>query len=429
MFISVFEPPFLPIQLIYVQGIIELFYLFIFKILKERQVNLNVLDHSGMGKYYVFIVLLWIGLSISRIIDVIFFNGEPSPSNWIKSTNQFLVLTFIEFINIGIILNCFQKYKYSLNDIFESIINIGALQGLLSVLAFEIYPLRMLFLKFAGDIYNNSWILERRGYGFSQSLLDGFGYGMGLIAGILVLKFNFKSGKSVFFQVIKLILIVFSILVNSRTGLIILFVALLLRIAISDDLRITLIKIPVTIILFYILIYSLVPLVNIGMSSMNTNINWIASDIGGLIKALIPSVNINVTAAQAHATSNPYYNLITNAQFPNNTFQFLFGKGWQVYEGSQLGYRSDNGYINMLWMLGIVGTTIYYFYNLYITVKLFNKINKDYYLILIFNYFALLIYSIKGRPVGFSSGIIIFYLVIFSITYFNKNAFSRKGKN
>lgn len=418
MFIFIFEPPFLPISFIYVQGIIELFFLFIFKILKNKKIDLEILNISGMSKYYGFIVLLWIMLSVSRIIDIVLFNGEISISNWMKSTNQFIIMTFIEFINLDVLFQYLRKINYSLNDFFECIINVGAIQGIISVFAFIMPSLRMILLKFASDVFTNSWILERRGYGFSQTLLDGFGYGMGLIAGLLILNFKAKSIKSFIIQIIKISLIIFSILVNSRTGLIIVVIALLLKIPMGDNLRITLIKLPITIFLLYVFVYSLVPLINYGMSSMNTNINWISSDIGGLIKALIPSANINTTAAQAHATSNPYYTLITNVQVPNNPLQFMFGKGWQIYEGSRTGYRSDNGYLNMIWMVGVVGTIAYYAYNLYLTMNLIKKTNGKNYLVLIFNYIALLVYSVKGRPVGFTPGIIVFYMIIFGLSYF-----------
>lgn len=421
IFITVFEPPLLPAQLIYIQGIIELVYLFIFKILKSKTVDLTVLNHSGMSNYYLFLMMLWVLLSLSRMVDIIFFNGQLSFLNWSKSTNQILLLSFIEFINLDIIFNYFENHKYSLNDIFESIVNVGAIQGILSLTAYEIPTVRMLFLKFAGDMYNNSWILERRGYGFSQSLLDGFGYGMGLIAGVLIIRLRFNTKRN-FMQILKLILISFSILVNSRTGLIILLTSILLKVTVSDNMKNTLIKLPLAIIILYIFMYSLVPIINWGIGSVNTNINWIASDIGGLIKAILPSVNINTTLAQAQSTSNPYFNSITNIQFPSNPFQFLFGKGWLIYLGSQTGYRSDNGYVNMFWMFGIVGTIAYYLYNLYITSKIFHKVDGAYKLILIFNYIALLIYSVKGRPIGYSSGILLFYFIIFSLNYFSESS-------
>lgn len=418
IFISIFEPPFLPVQLIYIQGIIELIYLLFFRILKYKRIDLNVPQKSGIENYYGFMMLLWGMLSLSRVADIIFFNGELSFSNWIKSTNQFIVLTLIELINVIIILSYFQKNKYSLDYLIKSIINAGTLQGLFSLLAFLIPPLRMAFLKFAGDIYTNSWVLERRGYGFSQSLLDGFGYGMGLIAGLLILRFKFDSVKHIFNQCIKLFLITFSILVNSRTGLIILLLAVLLKLTVSNSIKITLIKLPIVIIILYMFMHFLVPLVNSGMASSNVNVSWIASDIGGLIKSIIPSANINTTLVQAQSTNNAYFTSITNIQLPNNAYQFLFGKGWQVYEGSSLGYRSDNGYVNMFWMVGVVGTIAYYLYNLFISIKLFNKISKEYYIILIFNYIALLTYSVKGRPIGYSSGIVVFYILIFSISFY-----------
>ena len=430
IFISVFEPPFLPVPLIYIQGTIELLFLLVFRVLKNGKVNVGISKSSGMTQYFLFIIILWTILSFNRLLDITIFNGQLSASNWLKLTNQFLLLTFIEFMNIHIILEYFEKHHYSMNTLFNDITNIGALQGFISLLAFLIPALRSLLLKFAGDMYTNSWLLERRGYGFSQSLLDGFGYGMGLIAGLLILRFRMDSLKHFIIQTVQLILVLFAIVVNSRTGLIIFFVAVIMKITLGSNLKTTLLKIPVAIITIGIIIYFLIPLVNLGMESLNTNVNWIASDVGGLIKAIFPSADINTTAAQAQTTSNPYYTLITNIQLPDNTFQLLFGKGWQVYEGSQFGYRSDNGYVNMLWMVGVIGTIVYYVYNLIITSKLFKLLHKNQYrLVLAFNYIALLVYSIKGRPIGYSSGIVLFYLIIFGISFFSKEEFFERREN
>lgn len=417
-FISIFEPPFLPIPLIYLQGFIEITFIFFSKVLIEKKIRIDLFNSSGMSQYYRFIAVLWVWISISRIIDIIIFNGETSFSNWLGSTNQLLVLTFIEFLNINIIIRHLKEHKCSLENILNLIVDAGTFQGILSLLSFLIPSLRMMLLKFAGDIYSNSWVLERRGYGFSATLLDGFGFGMGLIAGIVIIRFNFNSAKSIILQLIQLFLIVFSISINSRTGLIIVLMALIIKFTISKSLRAILIRVPIVVIVFYISIYALIPLVNAGMGSSNVNINWIASDFGGLIKAVIPTADINTTFIQAQATNNPYFDLVTNIQFPNNFFQLLFGKGWQIYEKNQLGYRSDNGYINMVWMIGFIGMLLYYLYNFYMSVKVLVKSNNIYSKLLLFNFVSLLIYSIKGRPIGYSPGIVVFYMILFSTTYY-----------
>ena len=418
LFITIFEPPFLPLPLIYLQAVFDFIYIFTIFINSRNKIKLRIFVNSGMNKYLYLVIMLAILLTIDRLVDIIFFNGNLSSSNWLKSINQLIVLTFIEFVNISIIIRYLHINNFKFDDLLNMIVNAGVLQGIISIFAFMFPRLRTILLTFAGDIYTNSWMLERRGYGFSLSLLDGFGFGMGLIAGIIIINLEYSSLKNTVYQLIKLFIVIFSISVNSRTGLIITAVAVILKISISKDLRSTLIKLPISIIIFYIIILALIPLINLGMGSTNINVNWICSDIGGLIKAFFPSANINTTAVQAQMTNNTYYNLISSVEFPDSVYQMLFGMGWQVYEGSRIGYRSDNGFINMIWMFGFIGTIFYYLYNLYIHLKILFKVKNSTFVLLIFNFISLLIYSIKGRPLGYSSGIVIFYLVIFSATYF-----------
>lgn len=414
LFITIFEPPFLPIPLIYIQGLIEILTL----LLLRKNINWSVLKQSKMAQYALIIFIMWFVISINRLIDIIFFNGDPSFNNWLKSTNQFLLITSIEFLNIYIFILFVKKNNLKLEQVLNLITDVGALQGLLSLLAYVIPTLRELFLAFAGEIYENSWLLQRRGYGFSFSLLDGFGFGMGIIAGLMIINFKVSNLKSVLLQLIKLAFVIFSVTVNSRTGLIIIAFAFLIKLCIHKSLTTTFIMLPIVIFCCIVLVHLLIPLLNAGMASSNLTISWISSDIGGLIKSFYPSADINTTLVQAQNSSNAYYTNISDIEFPDHAFQILFGKGWQVYYGTALGYRSDNGFVNDIWLVGVIGTIIYYAYNLYVNLRSSMILHGKYLALMIFNFGSIIIYSLKGRPFGYSPGIVVFYLIIFTLTYY-----------
>lgn len=419
LFITIFEPSLPQIPLIYVQGIISFIYILFFRILKQNRVDLGIVKYSGIMSYFCFLCLMWLWLSLSQLIDIMISSGTfITSTNWIKSTNQLIILSLCEFLNIDIIILYLKNKNYTINDLFDMLIKVGALQGLLSIISFCIPAVRLAFLKLSGGDGYNSWLLARRGYGLSFSLLDGFGFGMGLIAGIAILKFKLRDLRNVLLQIVEIFLIVFSIAINSRTGLIIASVAFLLKLCFSNNLKSILIKIPIVMLAIGIILQALIPIINAGIGSSNININWICSDIGGLIKALVPSADINTSLTQAQSTSNPYYNNLTRIEYPQGTFQLLFGKGWQVYYGSQIGYRSDNGFVNMIWMFGIFGTVIYFAYNFIIILKNSNWLDNNT-IILIFTFIALVMYSFKGRPFGYSAGIVVFYIVIFCFMYLN----------
>lgn len=430
IFITIFEPPFLPVPFIYVQGLIEVLFLIIFKFVREKRIDLTIMNRSGMSHYMGFIIILWLWILVARIVDVLFFNGMDSMSNFLRSTNQLLVLTFIQFLNIGIIISCFRKCKNPISRIFDYVVYAGVFQGVLAILAYLIPIVRTMFLKFGGSVYSNEWLLQRRGYGFSLSLLDGFGYGMGLIAALVIFRFKKDGIKNNIIRCLQLALIVTSISLNSRTGFVIIAVAILAKLLLSTKVRIMLLKIPLTLIAVFVMYKVLIWLINKGLSSQNITVKWISTDIGALLKSVFPAIGINVSASSSYSNNdNPYYSLLTDIELPHTPFQYLFGEGWQVYYGSQYGYRSDNGYINMAWMFGILGTIYYYVYNTFVNFRLLSKFDGKYYHILIFNVLALFIYSAKGRPFGYYPGIVIFYLIIFSIMFFSNTNNSNKEKN
>lgn len=161
IFITIFEPPFLPVPFIYVQGLIEVLFLIIFKFVREKRIDLTIMNRSGMSHYMGFIIILWLWILVARIVDVLFFNGMDSMSNFLRSTNQLLVLTFIQFLNIGIIISCFRKCKNPISRIFDYVVYAGVFQGVLAILAYLIPIVRTMFLKFGGSVYSNEWLLQR----------------------------------------------------------------------------------------------------------------------------------------------------------------------------------------------------------------------------------------------------------------------------
>src|SRR5699024_10286973 len=102
----------------------------------RNKIKLRIFDNSEMNKYLYLVIMLAILLTVDRLVDIIFFNGDLSSSNWLKSINQLIVLTFIEFVNISIIIRCLHINKFKFNDLLYMIVNVGVLQGIISIFAF-----------------------------------------------------------------------------------------------------------------------------------------------------------------------------------------------------------------------------------------------------------------------------------------------------
>ena len=104
------------------------------------------------------------------------------------------------------------------------LVKAGVAQGFCAVLAFLIPPIRQLFVMFGDqELFTNDYFLETRGYGFSMTLIDTFGYGMGLIGGYILL-FKWSNMKK-WEMITALLLIMFTVAVNARTGILVLLIA------------------------------------------------------------------------------------------------------------------------------------------------------------------------------------------------------------
>lgn len=405
IFVAIFQPPILPYDLIY----ITLFITVILIGLDSRwKIDLTILRDSGMLFLIKTITILFFYVVIVDVIDVMFIESADLFSNRIRVINQLVVLTGEEILAVYYILTKVKKYQIDKYTLFKFIFIAGACQGILSVVAFLIPAVRNFFLRYSGSIFENAWVLERRGYGLSAILVDTFGYAMALIAGANLLIHDNKKLK----KYISIGLMLFSILVNARTGIVVFFVALVLFLQKSDNILKTFIKLAIECVFLAFLYFYIVPMVlEWGVKSPNNTIKWIVSDFYTLY------YSSNSTGGGAN------YDFISSIiGLPDNAFELIFGSGHSVYGTRNiLGFATDIGYINLFWTYGILGASVFLLsmlYLMYTAIRTSNTIDMK--LIAGFNLIAYFVVLVKGILLGYNPGTMTMYLMIFSILYFNR---------
>jgi hypothetical protein len=183
-FLAIFHPPFLPVSLIYVLGVVTIFIM----LLKTRGIiPLEIFKKSSMLWMYKIFLILFLYLIIISIIDFFIFEASGLLIIRLKTINQLMILTGIQFINIWYIIILSNELNYEFDELLRTVVYAGILQSICAILAYLFPPARNMFLHFGSDIYSTAYVLSRRAYGFSLILLDVFGYGMGLIAGYSLL--------------------------------------------------------------------------------------------------------------------------------------------------------------------------------------------------------------------------------------------------
>ena len=407
-FLAIFQPPFLPIAFIYILGLYTIIWLY-YNANKTTTIRIfkasKILWLSKIFLFFFFYIL------IIGTIDQILIEPALTISTRLRSINQLVVLSFIEFAFIWYLLIHFNRLNYNFRDIITIIIISGILQGIFALSAFTIPQLRKLYMMFGDQtLYGNAYFIERRGYGFSMILIDTFGYGMGLIAGYMIL---LSWIKKKIMLILSLGLILFTIVINARTGIIVFLVAIIIKFLSNKNIGKTICSIIFTAILS-ISLYSNVPVIlEIGRMSDNATISWISGSFSDLYYLL----NSSNTSTSLELDEVGF--LSNFIELPNNTFEFLFGTGHHVYDTeSTLGFRTDIGYYNLLWEFGIIGTIAILLYLGWFIIQPF-FITKDLELrrIALFNLITYSIVLMKAILIGFSPGGFINYLVTFSLYY------------
>lgn len=412
MFLAIFQPPFLPISTIYIFGLLTIFLLAINKKTIDcngNKIGINAFaKRSGLTDTYIRLLMIALYVAVVSLLDVVFVDSTNLYLNRLQCVNQLLVLTGIEFLAVVYVLRKAEEMKLGFYGLIELLVIVGILQGLCAVSAYLIPQVRSIFLKFGGDIYQNEYVLSRRGFGFSTTLLDTFGYGMGLIAGCaLIAPMRRKITK-----LLGIVLCVFAILVNSRTGFVVLAVAVVCFILKGGKKKRHFLYYILAISVIACLGFIVLPYVaRIGTNSSNETIRWVSNSLLELYDVALFKQDLDSASFLSNLTV-----------VPTNAFEFLFGSGHSVYGISDvIGFHSDVGYINLLWTYGIVGSIVIFgiFASLFYTAFKRSVYKSQKYLV-VFIAVSYAVVLLKAILLGYNPGVMVTYILLFSLIYFGK---------
>lgn len=399
VFIFVFDPPFLPLDPIYLIGLITFFYV----CLHSNQYKWPTdLDH-----YKNFIVHLFIYFLLIITLNFFVNTSDSLLLNSLRCINASFILTLIELFCVLFVIKTSERKGLGLNDIYDILLWAGILQSLFALIAFVLPGVREIFLTFAkGDMYSNEYFLERRGYGFAMNLVDTYGYAIGLIAGCMLIAGRLTRLKKIIF----LILLIFCTFVNSRTGLAIIIIGIVFSVFKVRSSTILVKRLFWGGIIGCFVFFIILPLLfDYALNSQQETLKWVASDFNKIYTLLI-----------GNQINEPIDFISTRVGPPQEFFQFFFGSGHSVYGTKRvLGFATDIGYINLWWMYGIVGMSVLFLQLIILFTKAFRYAVRSEEKVIIFflaiTYFMMLE---KANLLGYNPGTCVVYLLLFSILYF-----------
>lgn len=405
LFCLFFAPPIIPhvnfILFVFLYSVIALFLK-----PRNRRNAVQVIQQSKMNLFvfgflffllYLFIIV-WTNIAIGNKVEL-----KEYLTNFYRF---FLIVPVILTCTLYVLVRC-KELDYDIENFLFALILAGTLQGLMTFLAFAAPDIRQFFIMTMKNntgetVFFKPFEVKQRFFGFANDMLDGFGYGVGILAALpFFLSFYTKKIYYLLFAPI-LILVPF---LNVRTGLVIFSIGFLFSLPLLFEmdkkirkhfLLVFLILVGITIIMC-VAIFAFYP----------ATMKWVVRDFVAAFKFIFTGQNARIgTNSVALWFSGRFF------VFPRFPF-ILFGTGHTIYSVNGFAH-SDIGYINDLWLVGIVGCIILYgiYGCLFARSLRFHKSKFVKYMI-VFLIISLLVFQLKGRAFMANLGMILTLLISF----------------
>lgn len=408
LFCFVFAPPIVPhINTFLLVAI----YSAITILLGHRNEVKEIFKKSGMQLFAIGFATFFVYFLITACINIAIGN-RVNLSEYIITTYRFALIFPLALICIlYIIIKC-KEYKLKIEDLIFSFVLCGMLEFAIALVAFLIPVIHKILVDTMyyltqNDILLRPDLVKRRFYGYANDMLDSFGYGVGLMAVLpVILSFRTQKIRYLFFTPCLL----FLTFINARTGLFIFAIGFVCVIPMFFMMS------KKSQFKFFITFLGLILLLGLllGVVYVLNRTAFVTSltDILSIFKFIFKGER----RAHGYDTASVLFDPI-GWYLPANWVSLLFGTGHTIFSVSGF-QNSDVGYINDLWLVGIIGTLILYstfillFYKIWKCSK--DLLNKTVALMLLT---SLMLFQIKGRAIMANTGLLLTLTLAMAFIY------------
>lgn len=400
LFIFLYDPPILKYSLL-LHCLCAISLLFILKSKTNQLKFINILRGTK----------IWIFSSVLFFISLylLVYDCISSTANVAYGRIYIYIILAVELVVISYYISL--KYWKKNDKIYlflRDILLVGNIQGGIALLSF-ISPEIKSFL--VNVMYSNGvdqisdYLLSVRFYGFSNYLTSTTPIIQSVLACIAFWLALEKSYK----YMICIPLLLFSAIINARSSLVIVGIGFAFVILAKANLKRK--KTWKQILFLIVLIAFFIQFILPRLYSLESW-EWIQSGIDE-ITAFFRGDEIG------------YFEYLSNSMFfPEKTYQVLLGTGHAIFRGN---ISSDVGYINDIWMIGIVLTLVLYFSFIFILLRNFFNNIKIVRFLQIYLVVTFIIYNIKGIVIG-NNEIIRFSILFIVIQYLTYLDCKKKGE-
>lgn len=379
VFLYAFQPALFPINMVQVLSV----YFLLFIIMHTKLRNGLVLGGYSLSVIKSFIPFFLYSTALF-FFKSIFDNGNLDA--YIASYINMVLMFAYLVIGVAGTMAIYRANHFQYPEFVHILLPVGVMQLICVIMSYFFPAIRTFFNDFTFrnstvNLYVNALMYDARSYGFGENLFDGFGY---VTAIIIVVVFNIgiiEKNKKI--AIISLLMLIMPLL-NSRTGLIMAVIGILLSIFINTD------KYHSLKLVRYLIIVIVAILIGIyGFQYLPEGTkSWFNRGFNETVALLF----------QGEITGVYKELLVNDVFFPNDV---IFGAG--ASPELLVMKNADNGYVQFIWRYGLIGTLLFfipYIKMLNMLKKSENKIAKCMATVLIVFFF---IYSMKMYPFNNSS--------------------------
>ncbi|MDT2833547.1 hypothetical protein P7H70_05720 [Vagococcus carniphilus] len=410
-FFLIFSPPILPkvnilllMTIFSVCAIVINWNTFYERALFSKKV---VYSYAIVALYFLIVILL-----------NTFFSSNQFINNSLVIVYKYFILIPAQYICSIFLIDNVRKNSLTNEYLYTVFVKAGVIQGVLAIISFVIPSVKEIFIKImsnntGSDIFFQQTVYssasEFRFFGFSRTLLDTFGFGMGILCILaLHLMWNYKR-KYIFAIPILLV----SIMLNSRSGLLVFLVGTLFYVFFSIK-KITLKQVVAFFFFTVIIVATLNPLTTlVGKYSPNTLV-WIQSGFSNLFSFILRNEKSSYEVSDV-LFSKQFWT------FPSKPSEVIFGSGHDVYKTKDIiGIHSDVGYVNQFWLGGILGSIMLIVFFIFIFINAKNKLvisSENNVKILYVLSILFLIMNVKADLISYNPGTVVTMCIVMNFIF------------
>ena len=385
-FILIFNPPIFSFNTMHIVGVCSLLYMFV-------NFNKTVLVFSKKDIWILFLSFVGIFLYLFSVVCL----HNDKPISYVVMPLYYI----LDIIPFGVAVRIYSdKHNCKSQDFINLMIQAGKLQAILAIAAFFIPSIHKYFLNMLIDYgYTDyfKYLSNYRIFGLASSLTFAMPVVQTVFA--LILLHPECRGKT---NIPSALILFFSALINARVSIIVAgigFIVLVLfgSFSISKKIR----MIVVVLVAFICLIYFILPLIE---QYSPWTYKWMMSGVD------------DIWAFLGGDNSGRYFSYATSAEqykVPDDFVDVLVGKGHSTMglDAEIYGYQSDVGFINDIWLGGVLYVFFLYCLHIKYMCKLFKSSKSLVSFIGILMLIVSLIINIKGQAFAKASFSIFFFLV------------------